>query len=84
MIIANQHGDEYVVSNSAVEIIRALTSNSNWARSVRDELTVTIMPRVNIDGFDANPSGSPWRVNVDPNVCPDRPLSGVLHAQPGL
>jgi predicted deacylase len=73
MIIANQHGDEYVVSNSAVEIIRALTSNSKWARSVRDELTVTIMPRVNIDGFDANPSGSPWRVNVDPNVCPTGP-----------
>jgi predicted deacylase len=73
MIIANQHGDEYVVSNSAVEIIRALTSNSAWARSVRDELTITIMPRVNIDGFDANPSGSPWRVNVDPNVCPTGP-----------
>ena len=70
MIIANQHGDEYVVSNSAVEIVRALTRNSAWARSVRDELTVTIMPRVNIDGFDANPSGSPWRTNVDPNVCP--------------
>jgi predicted deacylase len=73
MIIANQHGDEYVVSNSAVEIIRALTANSAWARSVRDELTITIMPRVNIDGFDANPSGSPWRVNVDPNVCPTGP-----------
>ena len=73
MIIANQHGDEYVVSNSAVEIIRALTRNSAWARSVRDELTVTIMPRVNIDGFDANPSGSPWRTNVDPNVCPTGP-----------
>src|SRR5688500_13406527 len=40
MIIANQHGDEYVVSNSAVEIIRTLTSNSSWARSVRDDLTV--------------------------------------------
>ena len=73
MLIANQHGDEYVVSNSAVEIIRALTRNSSWARSVRDELTITIMPRVNIDGFDANPSGSPWRVNVDPNVCPTGP-----------
>ena len=70
MIIANQHGDEYVVSNSAVEIVRALTRNSAWARSVRDELTVTIMPRVNIDGFDANPRGTPWRENVDPNVCP--------------
>lgn len=73
MIIAQQHGDEYVVSNSAIEIIRTLTSSSSWARSVRDELTITIMPRVNIDGFDANPSGSPWRQNVDPNVCPTGP-----------
>lgn len=73
MIISQQHGDEYVVSNSAVEIVRALTSNSNWARSVRDELTITILPRVNVDGFDANPSGSPWRQNVDPNVCPTGP-----------
>jgi predicted deacylase len=73
MIIANQHGDEYVVSNSAVEIVRALTSNSSWARSVRDELTVTIMPRLNVDGFDATPIGEPWRQNVDPNVCPTGP-----------
>ena len=73
MIVANQHGDEYVVSNSAVEIIRALASSSAEARFIRDELTVTIMPRVNIDGFDATPTGSPWRQNVDPNVCPTGP-----------
>jgi predicted deacylase len=73
VIVSQQHGDEYVVSNSAVEIIRALTSNSSWARSVRDELTVTVLPRVNVDGFDGNPSGEPWRQNVDPNVCPTGP-----------
>ncbi|HEV3479216.1 MAG TPA: M14 family zinc carboxypeptidase, partial [Gaiellaceae bacterium] len=70
MIIAQQHGDEYIVSNSAVEMIRTLTGNSNWARSVREELTITIMPRVNVDGFDGTPIGEPWRQNVDPNVCP--------------
>jgi predicted deacylase len=70
MLIANQHGDEYVVSNAAVAMIRALTGNSAWARSVREGLTITIMPRVNVDGFDATPTGSPWRQNVDPNVCP--------------
>jgi predicted deacylase len=73
VIISQQHGDEYVVSNSAVEIVRALTSNSNWARSVRDELTVTVLPRVNVDGFDGTPIGEPWRQNVDPNVCPTGP-----------
>jgi predicted deacylase len=73
MVIANQHGNEYVVSNSAIEIIRALTANSDAARTIRDELTVTVMPRVNVDGFDGTPTGSPWRYNVDPDVCPTGP-----------
>ena len=66
VIIANQHGNEYVVSNSAVEIVKALTSNAAAARAIRDELTVTVIPRVNVDGFDATPIGEPWRQNVDP------------------
>jgi hypothetical protein len=66
VIIANQHGNEFTVSNSALEIIRALTSNASGAKAIRDELTVTVIPRVNVDGFDATPTGSPWRQNVDP------------------
>jgi hypothetical protein len=68
-IIANQHGNEFTVSNSALEIVRALTSNANGAREIRDALTVTVIPRVNVDGFDATPTGSPWRQNVDPFTC---------------
>ncbi len=66
VIIANQHGDEFTVSNSALELVRALTSNAAGANQIRDALTVTIVPRVNIDGFDATPIGEPWRHNVDP------------------
>ena len=66
MIIANQHGNEFTVSNSAVELVRALTSNAAGAKEIRDAVTLTIMPRVNIDGFDATPIGEPWRHNVDP------------------
>ena len=66
VIIANQHGDEFTVSNSAVELVRALTSNAAGAEEIRDAVTVTIVPRVNIDGFDATPIGEPWRHNVDP------------------
>ena len=66
VIIANQHGNEFTVSNSALEIIRALTTNAAGAKAIRDELTVTVIPRVNPDGFDATPTGSPWRQNVDP------------------
>jgi Zinc carboxypeptidase len=58
VIIANQHGDEFTVSNSAVELVRALTSNAAGAQEIRDAVTVTIIPRVNIDGFDATPIGS--------------------------
>ena len=73
VIIANQHGDEFTVSNSALEIIRALSSNAKGAKAIRDELTVTVIPRVNVDGFDATPTGRPWRYNVDPfcsSNCP--------------
>ena len=49
-----------------MEIVKALTSNAGAARAIREELTVTVIPRVNIDGFDATPIGEPWRQNVDP------------------
>ena len=69
VIIANQHGNEFTVSNSALEIIRALTSNASSSKAIRDELTVTVIPRVNVDGFDATTTGRPWRENVDPFTC---------------
>jgi len=69
VIIANQHGDEFTVSNSALEIIRALTSNAAGSKAIREELTLTVIPRVNVDGFDATTTGRPWRENVDPFTC---------------
>jgi hypothetical protein len=82
VIVANQHGDEYTVSNSAVELIRALTSEAAGAKQIRDAVTVTVIPRVNIDGFDATPIGEPWRQNVDP-FCAMAP-PGLLRAGPRL
>jgi predicted deacylase len=66
VIVANQHGNEFTVSNSAVELVRALTSTAAGARAIREAVTVTVIPRVNVDGFDATPIGEPWRQNVDP------------------
>jgi predicted deacylase len=70
MFIANQHGDEFVVSTAMVEVIRAISGNSNVAQDIRDELTVTVVPRVNVDGFDADivdleGNTPPWRQNFD-------------------
>ena len=72
--IANQHGNEYVVSESMLAVIRDISGNSPEARAIRDALTVTVVPRVNVDGFDADVqdlSGdtTPWRENFDTS-CP--------------
>jgi len=70
MVVAQHHGDEPISSNGMISLIRALSSNAKEAKFIRTELTVIVMPRVNIDGFDATLTGEPWRYNVDPNVCP--------------
>ena len=73
IVIAQQHGNEYVPSNGAIALIRDLSSNAKQAKFIREQLTVIIVPRVNIDGFDATTSGNPWRYNVDPfcsSSCP--------------
>ena len=74
MFIANQHGDEYIVSNAMISVIRGLAGGSAQAAAIRDALTVTIVPRVNVDGFDADVTDlagntTPWRQNFDTS-CP--------------
>src|SRR5262245_24375423 len=81
-ITAMQHANEYRVSDAAVDIAEKLSRRRNaWMRSA---LTVVIMPRVNVDGFDhtllGEPwGGLPWRYNVDPTaVGQSGPLAGFL------
>lgn len=76
MYIANQHGNEFVVSEGMLRLIRTLSGSSPTAQLVRDELTVTIVPRVNVDGFDADVTDAsggttPWRQNYDPGCLAD-------------
>lgn len=78
LIIAQQHGDEMETSDSAVNLIRTLVNNSAASKAIRAALTVIVVPRVNVDGFDGmNPDGTPlmgatgsaippWRQNWDP------------------
>lgn len=71
MFIANQHGNEYVVSEAMMDLIKKISGNSPDARAIQDALTVTIVPRVNVDGFDgdvtdARGTTTPWRQNWDP------------------
>lgn len=78
LLIAQQHGDEMETSDSAVNLIRTLVNNSASSKAIRKALTVIVVPRVNVDGFDGeNPDGTPlmgatgtatppWRQNWDP------------------
>ncbi|MEO7270049.1 MAG: M14 family zinc carboxypeptidase [Knoellia sp.] len=70
MFIANQHGNEFVVSEGMLSIIRNLANGSRSSAAIREALTVTIVPRVNVDGFDADVTDTsgqttPWRQNFD-------------------
>lgn len=78
LIIAQQHGDEMETSDSAIALIRTLANSSAESLRIRSALTVVVVPRVNVDGFDGvNPDGTPitnatgtqippWRENYDP------------------
>jgi hypothetical protein len=77
LIIAQQHGDEMETSDSAIALIRTLVNGSAGSKLIRDRLTVIVVPRVNVDGFDGeNADGTPitsstgrtppWRENYDP------------------
>ena len=77
LIIAQQHGNEMETSDSAVNFVRTLSNNSMASKAVRAALTVVVVPRVNVDGFDGeNADGTPitdtlgrttpWRQNYDP------------------
>lgn len=71
MIIAQQHGDEYVVSEAMLKLISDLADNSRESRMIREAVTLTVVPRVNVDGFDAPVTDAfgrtpPWRQNYDP------------------
>ncbi|HEX7276860.1 MAG TPA: M14 family zinc carboxypeptidase [Acidimicrobiales bacterium] len=75
--IANQHGNEYVVSKAMTNLVRRITGDSPEAAAIREALTVTVVPRVNVDGFDAevedlSGATTPWRQNYDPS-CPAAP-----------
>lgn len=75
MIIAQQHGNEYIVAEAALKLIQDLSSNSKAMKMVREQITVVVMPRVNIDGFDSTTTGTPWRYNVDPTVPAGTPYA---------
>lgn len=60
LIFTQQHGDEPHGTESALELIKTLSTGSGKAGKILDELFVLIIPRVNPDGFEF-----PTRGNAD-------------------
>lgn len=64
MFITQQHGNEPLGTEAALQILRFLTSGNNAkVHDMLEEVTVCIVPRVNVDGAEV-----PWRYNVDPSA----------------
>ncbi len=51
LFITQQHGNEPIGTEAAMHLLDFLSEDTELARSLRDELTVTVVPRVNPDGF---------------------------------
>lgn len=52
MIVTQQHGDEPTGTEAAMLLLEWLSGDSEAAQALRNEVTVTVMPRVNPDGFE--------------------------------
>lgn len=51
MIATQQHGDEPLGTEAALYLLSYLSGDSAEAQTLREEVTVVVMPRVNPDGF---------------------------------
>ncbi len=51
LFITQQHGNEPIGTEAAMHLLDFLSEDTELARSLRDEFTVTVVPRVNPDGF---------------------------------
>ena len=77
IIAAQQQGTEMETSDSVVALARYLSGSSAAAKALRAKLTMVLVPRVNVDGFDGKLADGtpitdtrgnvmPWRQNYDP------------------
>ena len=51
LFITQQHGNEPIGTEAALYLLDFLSEDTELARALREEVTVTVVPRVNPDGF---------------------------------
>ena len=64
---ARIHGNELHSTEAVLQILDRLASGSNFARTIRENLTVTVIPMYNPDGAEANirQSTTPTRIDLN-------------------
>jgi len=78
MIITQQHGDEPIGTEAAVEVIKYLSTGSAQAKKILDSIYVLIVARVNPDGAEL------WqRYNHDP-AAPPAKTADYLYTRAGV
>ncbi|MBU5485754.1 hypothetical protein KQI86_15650 [Clostridium sp. MSJ-11] len=63
MIITQQHGNEPLGTEAALEVLKFLSTGNKNVQDILKEVTVYIVPRVNVDGTEVQ-----HRYNVDPTA----------------
>jgi Zinc carboxypeptidase len=64
---ARIHGDELHSTEASLQVLDRLAGNSPWARNVRENLTVVVLPMYNPDGAEENirQSTTPTRTDLN-------------------
>lgn len=65
MVVTQQHGDEPTGTEAAMLLLEWLSGDSDAAQALREQVTLTVMPRVNPDGF------ARWEKLVSAELLPD-------------
>lgn len=52
MIVTQQHGDEPTGTEAAMHLLEWLSGDSEAAQALREQVTLTVVPRANPDGFE--------------------------------
>ena len=75
MIVTQQHGDEPTGTEAAMHLLEWLSGDSEAAQALREQVTITVIPRVNPDGFER------WQGLVAGELDPETTLDPRRNAE---